>query len=145
MLKAGPAADELRGLLRAAGLRATPPRMAVLRHLVVSRAALAHGEVAARLAAEYDRATVYRNLMDLTSAGLARRSDMGDHVWRFEWVGRGRHAEGVHPHFICGGCGTVTCLPEGAVSVRVPASAPRALRRKRGVQVQLRGLCDACA
>jgi Fur family ferric uptake transcriptional regulator len=82
--------------------------------------------------------------MDLTTAGLARRTDLGDHVWRFEFLGGEGHGEAVHPHFICGSCGTVTCLPENAVSMHVPAGAPRALKRKKGVVVQLRGLCDAC-
>lgn len=144
MAKSPVALDELRELLHAAGLRATLSRIAVLRHLVASRAALAHGDVAAALEAEFDRATVYRNLMDLTQAGLVRRSDMGDHTWRFEWVDRERHGESAHPHFICGSCGTVTCLPEDAVSVHVPPGAPRALKKKKGVMVQLRGLCDAC-
>lgn len=131
-------------MLKSAGLRTTLPRIAVLRELLGARAAVTHGEVAGRLKADLDRATVYRNLMDLTNAGLVRRSDMGDHVWRFEWTGRKRHAESAHPHFICGSCGTVTCLPEDAVSVRGRPGAPRALKRRHGVMVQLRGVCDAC-
>ena len=65
-------------------------------------------------------------------------------MWRFEWVRSERHGEAAHPHFICGSCGTVTCLPEDAVSVRVLPGAPRALKKRKGVMVQLRGLCDAC-
>jgi Fur family ferric uptake transcriptional regulator len=138
------ATPDLRQTLRDAGLRATLPRLAVLRQLMEGRAALSHGEVAERLESEFDRATVYRNLMDLTNAELVRRTDLGDHTWRFEWIGRNAHAEAAHPHFICGSCGTVTCLPEDAVSVKTPPGAPRALRKKKGVAVQLRGLCDAC-
>ena len=138
------AVPDLRQTLRDAGLRATLPRLAVLGELVGARAALSHGEVAERLEAEFDRATVYRNLMDLTTAELVRRTDHGDHVWRFEWIGREAHEGDAHPHFICGSCGTVTCLPEDAVSLHTLPGAPRALRRKRGVAVQLRGLCDAC-
>lgn len=143
-VKSAPAADQLRQTLRGAGLRVTAPRIAVLRELVEARAALSHADVAVRLAAEFDRATVYRNLMDLTHADLVRRTDLGDHVWRFEWIGQGRHENAAHPHFICGSCGTVTCLPEDAVSVKTPPGAPRALRKKKGIAVQLRGLCDAC-
>jgi Fur family transcriptional regulator, ferric uptake regulator len=119
--------------------------MAVLRQLVAARAPLTHGEVAEQLALDgVDRATVYRNLMDLTDAGLARRTDLGDHVWRFELVGDdSTHSEGEHPHFICGECGAVECLPEGVVRVTAPRGAPRALRRK-GLAVQFRGLCDEC-
>jgi Fur family ferric uptake transcriptional regulator len=135
---------DLKRLLRSAGLRATEPRLAVLGHLVESHTAQTHGDLAARLEVDFDRATVYRNLMDLTNAGLVHRSDIGDHVWRFEWVGARGHVAAAHPHFICGSCGTVTCLPEDAVSVHVSRGAPRALKKRKGVTVQLRGLCDAC-
>jgi len=142
--KASTGRADLKGLLRSVGLRATAPRLAVLGHLVDCQTAQTHGDVAARLEVDFDRATVYRNLMDLTNAGLVHRSDIGDHVWRFEWVGMRGHVAETHPHFICGSCGTVTCLPEGAVSVHVSRGAPRALKKRRGVTVQLRGLCDAC-
>jgi len=130
--------------LRSRGLRATAPRLAVAAHLVAARAPLTHGEVAHALRDSLDRVTVYRNLVDLTQAGLARRDDVGDHVWRFEWVRQDAHPADVHPHFICGSCGTVTCLPASAVSVRPERGFPRALRQKRGVLVQVRGLCDSC-
>jgi Fur family ferric uptake transcriptional regulator len=142
--KIGRSDDQLRQTLRDAGLRATQPRLAVLRELLASGSPVTHGDVAVRLESDFDRATVYRNLMDLTNAELLRRSDMGDHMWRFELVSREGHADEAHPHFICGSCGTVTCLPEEAVSVRTAPGVPRALKRKRGVVVQLRGLCDAC-
>jgi Fur family transcriptional regulator, ferric uptake regulator len=131
--------------LRSAGLRATVPRLAVLEELVAALGSMTHAEVARKLAGTLDRATVYRNLVDLTSAGLLRRSDVGDHVWRFEWIGGTSHAERAHPHFICGSCGTVTCLPEDAVSVKARPGAPRALKRRAAVMVQLRGTCDACS
>lgn len=131
--------------LRGAGLRATLPRIAVLRLLTAAQAARTHAEVAEVLAGDgFDRATVYRNLMDLSEAGLVRRTDVGDHVWRFELVRDGtEHNDAEHPHFICGSCGAVACLPEGSVSVHPQRGAPRALRRK-GLTVQVRGLCDAC-
>jgi Fur family transcriptional regulator, ferric uptake regulator len=126
-------------------LRATQPRTAVLRQLAQARAPLTHGEVAEQLALDgVDRATVYRNLMDLTDAGLTRRTDLGDHVWRFELVSDDpAHSEGEHPHFICGECGSVECLPDAVVSVKAARGAPRALRGK-GLAVQVRGLCDEC-
>ena len=57
--------DELRGLVRARGLRATPSRLAVFELLRTSDGPMSHGEVADRLASQaWDRATIYRNLMD---------------------------------------------------------------------------------
>jgi Fur family ferric uptake transcriptional regulator len=136
----------LRDVLRAAGLRATSGRVAVLRRLMQSRTPLSHAQVCELLApAGMDRATVYRNLVDLADAGLVRRTDHGDHVWRFEWVGAEQpaHAADAHPHFVCSDCGAVACLPADAVSVRAVRGVPRALRRQ-AVEVRVRGLCDAC-
>jgi Fur family ferric uptake transcriptional regulator len=134
--------DELRGLVRARGLRATPSRLAVLELLRTSDGPMSHGEVADRLASQaWDRATIYRNLIDLSEAGLLRRTDVGDHIWRFEAI-TGRHAASAHPHFVCTECGTIECLPELEYTL-TRAKAPRAIRQKR-VEVQMRGLCDAC-
>jgi len=133
--------DELRDAVRARGLRATPSRLAVLEALRASDAPMSHGDVAERLASQaWDRATIYRNLIDLADVGLLRRTDVGDHVWRFEAVA-GDH-DGPHPHFVCTECGTVECLPEIELSIR-RAKAPRAVKQKQ-VEVHVRGLCDAC-
>ena len=91
-----------------------------------------------------DRTTVYRNLVDLTEAGLVQRTDLGDHVWRFE-LKRGEGASIRHPHFTCTDCGTVSCLPEVTLSVKKGKGVPRSLSKQRGVEIQLRGKCDACA
>lgn len=133
--------EELRTALRTRGLRATPSRLAVLELLRAGDSPVSHGEVADRLAAQpWDRATIYRNLTDLSECGLARRTDVGDHVWRFEAV-TAEH-DGAHPHFVCTECGTVECLPEIELAVR-RAKAPRAVRQRQ-VEVHVRGLCDAC-
>ena len=139
--------DELRGLVRAKGLRATPSRLAVLELLRASDAPLSHGDVADQLAGEaWDRATIYRNLTDLSEAGLVRRTDVGDHVWRFEAVS-GDHDASAHPHFVCTECGTIECLPEIELAIRSRGSSrsrpPRAVKQRK-VEVHVRGLCDAC-
>jgi Fur family ferric uptake transcriptional regulator len=136
--------DELRAAIRAAGLRATPSRLAVLELLRDRDAPMSHGDVAERLASHpgaWDRATIYRNLTDLAEAGLVRRTDLGDHVWRFEPV-RDDHPRDTHPHFVCTECGVVECLPELELGLG-RAKAPRAVRQRK-VEVNVRGLCDAC-
>lgn len=135
----------LRDTLRGVGLRNTAPRIAVLRELDAAKAPLSHGEIAEKLQdAGFDRATVYRNLIDLTEAGLALRSDHGDHIWRFE---RKRpEAAGTnhkHPHFVCVECGTVSCLPTASIQVAAVAGTPKSLRSV--VDVQVKGHCDTCA
>jgi Fur family ferric uptake transcriptional regulator len=142
-----PTALELRTTLRDAGLRSTAPRIAVLEYLHRAGAPASHGELHEKLAASgFDRATLYRNLMDLAEAGLVTRTDLGDHVWRFELRREGPHGAHAaeHPHFVCTDCGGVSCLPGASVRISAPKGAPRALERK-AVKVQLSGLCDACA
>jgi len=134
--------DELRAIVRGAGLRATPSRVATLRVLRAAAMPLSHGEVAEKLSdLAADQATIYRNLIDFVEAGLATRSDVGDHTWRFEAVG-GKHAAEAHPHFVCTSCGTVECLPALELNVS-RAKAPRSVRQRK-VEVHVRGLCDAC-
>jgi Fur family transcriptional regulator, ferric uptake regulator len=136
--------DELRAAVRGKGLRATPSRLAVLELLRASDTPMSHGDVADRLASQtWDRATIYRNLTDLAEAGLVRRTDVGDHVWRFEAVSA-EHERESHPHFVCTECGTVECMPEIELAVRTTRHKPPRAVKQRRVEVQVRGLCDAC-
>lgn len=139
-------AEEIRERMRARGLRATASRVAVLQTLARLGRPATHGDLAADLAPDgWDRATVYRNLVDLTEAGFARRVDMGDHLWRFELQDeRSAHAGSEHPHFLCDSCGEVACLPKDAVQLTASARAPRALRKKN-VEIQIKGRCDRCS
>ena len=136
---------ELQALLRAAGLRSTAPRVAVLRHLKDIDAPLSHGEIFDALgSAGFDRATLYRNLMDLAEKGLIGRTDLGDHVWRFEIRKQIAGHTIEHPHFVCTDCGTVSCLTDTSVRIARGNSSPRSLAG-RDVAVQIRAICDACA
>jgi len=137
-----PAEPDLRTLqaqLRGAGLRSTGPRVTVLRAMQRRAAPVTHGELAAELMPEgLDRATVYRNLTDLAEAGLLTRTDLGDHVWRFELKGEADAAHGKdHMHFVCRDCGTVSCLPGDSVPM-----TPLAVGRVE--EVLLKGLCNDC-
>lgn len=137
---------QLRTALREAGLRATLSRVAVLQKLRESERPVSHADVVESLAGSgFDRATLYRNLIDLTEAGVVQRTDVGDHVWRFELCETKNGHNGEHPHFVCGNCGAVECLPPSAVTVRAVRGGPRALRRKEGLSIHVRGVCDACA
>lgn len=132
-------------MLREAGLRATAARSAVLSCLIEAGGPLSHADVCDRLAeAGFDRATVWRNLADLTETRLVRRTDLGDHLWRFELSTKvEHHPEEIHPHFVCTACGTVACLPEGTITLNAVRGSPRALR-SGNVEVQVRGTCNEC-
>lgn len=142
-----PATDPevIRQRLRGSGLRSTAPRVAVLSYLEETTTPSSHAEIVDALAPlGFDRATVYRNLIDLTDVGLVTRTDLGDHVWRFELKRRSDSHAIAHPHFVCTDCGTVACLPGGSVRIVPGTGMPRSVGAK-AIEVQVKGRCDRCA
>lgn len=126
--------------IQAAGLRATAARVATLSELRVATRPLSHADVCDRLSdQEIDRATIFRNLSDLVGANLIRRSELGDHVWRFEIID---DPDSRHPHFVCVDCGSITCVEEIELS-RESKSASQRLGQV--TEILLRGHCVECA
>jgi len=71
--------DEVKLSIRNAGLRVTPARIATLVLLREAASPLTHAYVADQLAASgVDRVTAFRNLNDMTEAGLLHRTEL-DH------------------------------------------------------------------
>lgn len=143
--------EAVRARIRDAGLRCTAARLAVLEHLTAAAGPRTHAEVWESLADRgFDRATVYRNLTELTEAKLASRVELGDHVWRFEVRRAGHHGgTGEHPHFVCTTCGEVSCLEDVTVAIK-PRGRPRAAtaRSDSGIhsvtEILLKGRCGEC-
>ncbi len=154
--------DAIKSSIREAGLRCTAARVAVLEHLLTLPGPVTHADVAQALAhRSFDRATIYRNLIELTEAKLATRVDLGDHVWRFEVR---RHAEAGHrddhPHFICIECGEISCLDDVKVAITHKAGssvdsdketdrnrrrAKKSARIRAVTEVLLKGQCENCS
>jgi Fur family ferric uptake transcriptional regulator len=132
-----PSDTTLREQLRAANLKVTNGRVAVLRELSRLEAPVSHGELVSRLHdEELDRVTVWRILVALTEAGLVDRTDLGDRTWRFE-LRNTSMGHDPHPHFTCVACKNVMCLPRDSVQI-----TPRV---GRGVtEVHLKGRCERC-
>ena len=132
----------IRDDIRGAGLRATPARVATLRLLREATSPMTHADVAERLDdAGVDKATAFRNLNDMTDAGLLRRTELGDHVYRFEEIRPGEDGTETHPHFLCTVCGTVSCLD----SVKLTAGSIRESSKVgEVVEILLRGRCNDC-
>lgn len=132
--------------LRELGLKATLPRLAVLQVLEQADRPLSHAEVVARLGslrpggaeASWDRATVYRNLVDLESVGLVRIASHAGGVSRYELA----RPRGAHPHFVCDDCGIVACLPEAEVVTKRNTPWNESLR---SAEVQFVGRCPSCS
>ena len=133
--------EEAKRRVHQAGLRATAPRVAVLRLLSSSDRPLSHSDVVHAIGSdEWDQATLYRNLVKLVDAQLARVASHVGGIARYESRGEdeGPH---LHPHFSCSACGAVECLPEakltGPISQEWHASLVEA-------ELQLVGQCPDC-
>lgn len=129
--------NDFQELLRASGLRSTGPRLQVLLALNKAQTPLSHNEMTEILADQgLDRTTIFRNLTDMSDAGILSRIDVGDHIWRFE-------IKSHHPHFVCTDCGDVECLPELDMNV-----SQKVLGKKARVgsvsEVLLKGHCEDC-
>ncbi len=142
MTKEDESLDQVKRAIREAGMRATPARIATLHLLREASSPLTHAAVAEHLAATgVDKATAFRNLNDMTDAGLLRRTEVGDHVWRFEATNGGPDHDRGHPHFLCVDCGTVSCLDD----VKLTTGSQRASQKVGEVtEILLRGHCNAC-
>ncbi len=139
-----PAFDEQqwRTRLRAGGLRATEPRLAVLRILAEAASPLRAQEVlAASRTAALDRVTVYRTLSSLVRKKLAHRLDTGDRIWRY---GLSEAAEHRHAHLICDECGTVRCADDATLNVSFKGRSGVEKFRVKQHDVYLHGTCEDC-
>jgi Fur family ferric uptake transcriptional regulator len=134
---------QTRAILLAAGLRTTAARTAVIRWLQAAKSPATHAEIAVDLVPlGFDKATVFRNLNDLAEAGLVTRTELGDHVWRFELRDASHADRGQHPHFVCIDCGTVTCLHD----IDMPAASKKSISKVGEVtEILMRGHCVSCS
>lgn len=132
--------DENRNLLRSKGLRATPARVAILAAIEDSTVPITHQELTAQLdSLGLDKSTIFRGLQDLTEAGLLRRLELGDHVWRYEISESHSELEdGLHPHLLCIDCGNIRCLNESEVHVQLSPELGQV------VDVLIKGHCPTC-
>src|SRR5262249_41649272 len=143
--KATSTVADWRTRIRSAGLRSTPARVAVLQSLEQREGPATHADLAAELVPQgFDKATVYRNLIDLTDAGMLSRSELGDHVWRSEPRRKPAAHTDEHPHFLFLDCGEVSCLSDVDISI---SSTPGKKRVAFGkvTEVLLKGHCDRCS
>ena len=137
--------SEVRDVIRKAGLRSTSARIAVMQRLEAATNPLTHAEIAHELVPlGFDKATVYRNLIDLTEAHLVSRTELGDHVWRFELRRSNSHHDAEHPHFLCVDCGEVTCLADVQVDI-TPSPGSQTSSIGELTEVLLKGHCGRCS
>lgn len=131
--------QELAGSLRAAGLKATQPRLLVLR-LLRERRHVSADDLVAELEAQgtpLSRASVYNALAALLTRGLLMLTDAGPGRALYE------SAERWHHHFVCRKCGAIQDIP--CAVGKKPCLIPEDVEGKVDeAQVIFRGLCGRC-
>lgn len=133
--------DEAKQRIHEAGLRATAPRVAVLRLLSAAEKPLSHSEVVKAIGSnDWDQATLYRNLVRLVDVELARIASKVGGIARYE-ARREGDSPHLHPHFSCRTCGTVECLPKAKLSGSADRRWSRSLET---CELQLIGECPDC-
>ena len=134
---------ELRSSLRSKGLRATGARLAVMLLLHEQQAPMSHEQLMTGLGkGAFDPASIWRLLSDLTDAGVLRRMDLGDRIYRFELFDDCRDVAHDHGHFLCEDCGDVSCLPEMQLT-NAQGQLPAALVGAQ-FRVRVTGRCGKC-
>lgn len=142
-----PLAEQMLASLRAAGLKLTAPRIALVHELAgddTHPTAQALFERVRRRLPGVSFATVYNTLDALASAGLCASLTLAQGSARFD------PNMAPHHHAVCDGCGTVSDVPRlpgeldpRAATHAVDAAAPGFA--VRSVERIFRGLCAACA
>ena len=133
--------EDAKDALRMAGLRATAPRVAVLRLLATAKKPLSHGEVVDAIGSDnWDQATLYRNLIKLVEMDLARVASHAGGVARYEAQNENEGSH-FHPHFSCRKCGLINCLPEARFSGTMSRRWKKSLQSS---DLELVGDCPDC-
>ena len=136
--------DSHTDILRRNGLRATRPRLAILKALHALGGTADVAELHRRLAADapLHKTTLYRNLETLERIGIVRSVFDGQSAFRYELACE--HGPAVHPHFQCRRCGKLYCLDP----VDLPAAWGLAMRSRgfhaEEAEVRFTGTCKDC-
>ena len=127
---------------RAKGLKATHQRMEIFRELAGSEehpdAEAVYQNVRQRVPA-ISRDTVYRTLATLEDHGLIRKAEALIGSTRFD-ANTDRHH-----HFICTVCGTIKDFQSQTLDDLPIPNSVRSFGNIESAQVQVRGICSACA
>lgn len=131
----------LRAHLAARGLRLTAPRRAVLRAVMALDRHFGLEHVEKRLAGSgVHRATLYRTLPLLESAGIIRRVREELDRWRYEHLVGHRH----HDHLLCTGCGRVVEFASPVIKRTLTRLCRRHGFEEKSHSFIVRGLCARC-
>lgn len=126
-------------ILRSAGLRATPQRLALLLALGNAKRPQTAEELHAK--ADADLVTIYRNLQSLAKAGVVHEVRFKDASVRYEL------SHGHHHHIVCTSCGFVEEL-ESCDTLpldRETLEISKKFARINEHSLEFFGICRSCA
>jgi Fur family ferric uptake transcriptional regulator len=143
-------AAQAAGLLRGVGQRVTGPRVAVLAHILAAGDDHLSADDILGLVSEHDdgvhRATVYRTLDGLVSAGLLRHVHLDRGLTAYHLVDLPtRTDERQHLHAQCVECGRVVDLPADALGDTAARVRTISGFELDASHVALSGRCADCA
>lgn len=131
-----------RDVLKSAGYKATPGRIALLAVLSTVQKPLSAHTLAAQLHREMNQATVYRALEALVERGVLRRVDFGHAHAHYELA----QADNHHHHLICKRCGVVEDVSDCGFEAleKTVLKKSKKFGRITAHSFEFFGLCSAC-
>lgn len=138
MDKAAISESELTGMMRAAGLRPSVQRLAVLAYIVGKRSHPTPDEIYVALSPKFpslSRTTVYNALRSLADAGLLRELDIEAGCQHYDFL-----PQPPHGHFVCRSCGRIYDMP---VPADIVFDAMAGFHTET-VDFRAKGLCPDC-
>lgn len=120
-------------------LRPTPCRRMVMECLDTSGRAMSEREIRLAVGEEFDRTTLYRNMISLEENGFIHRIVVAQGVVKYAANPDNQPAQ-RHAHFFCKHCGNVWCLRQAQTfKVEIPLGF-----QVEEEEIVVRGLCRSC-
>lgn len=134
--------NDLRPLLRKAGMKATPGHLEILSLIKKSKHPISSQDVIDSIGRKLDPATIYRCITKLKNSGIIRQIDLRQNHAHYEFFDMAHHH-----HIICTGCGRI----EDIEDCNLPAMHEQILQQtKKFTNIQhhsleFYGLCKKCS
>ena len=131
-------------VLKAAGMKATPKRLAILELLEAEPGYASPEELWKTLKGRFDRLglpTVYRNLEELSESGVLTKVIHPNRQLYYYFCSNQEH----HHHFVCLSCRKVEDIPSCGIEALEREVSIRNGGKVLSHILQLNGLCGGCA
>lgn len=136
-----PTKAELRAILRKAGLKATPTRLAILAVIKKSKNPLSAQEIIEQLGKGFDQTTVYRFMKKLQAKSIIRQIDFRQNHAHFEFFDTDDHH-----HLVCVHCGRIEDISGCGVEEMYTSilEKTRGFAEVRQHSLEFYGVCKNC-